>query len=262
MICVQGKRPAQQAQPVEVVPQDRILHPQRHVPGRTHGLDLHRGFLGAPGLVGVDHDRRVLAHGLAQKIEPVEVALEIRVPDLDLEGAVADCVGMAEELAEGIVVEVEVETGRVGRHAVARCAKQAEQRQPHLLGREIPESDLDGLAKRQRRLALVAAAKPRDPMHQRERFLRREIGPDLLAKHPLDLDLVGKRREQRLGKAKSAFAGLVDQLEGGDVHLLCPHLAVADDAVAAELEAEDAKVVELHEGRWTTLISDISDQTH
>ena len=97
-------------------------------------------------------------------------------------------------------------------------------------------------------------------MHQSERFLRREIGPDLLAKHPLDLDLVGKRRKQRLGEAKSALAGLVDQLEGGDVHLLRPHLAVPDNAVAAELEAEDAKVLDLHGRRWTNLESDISDR--
>jgi hypothetical protein len=97
-------------------------------------------------------------------------------------------------------------------------------------------------------------------MHQSERFLRREIGPDFLAKHPLDLELIGKRREQRLGKAKSAFAFLVDKLEGGDVHLLRPHLAVPDDAVAAELKPEDPKVIELHERGWTDLESDISDR--
>ena len=160
---------------------------------------------------------------------------------------------MAEEFAEGVVIEVEVQTGRVGRDPVARCAEQAKQRQPRLLRREIPERDLDRLAKRQRRLALVAAARPRDPMHQSERLLRREVGPDLLAEHPLDLDLVGKRRKQRLGKAKSAVAGLVDQLERRDVDLVRAHLAVPDDAVAAELEAEDAKVLDLHERRWTDL---------
>ena len=190
----------------------------------------------------------------------MEVAFEIRVPHLDLEGAVADRVGMAEEFAEGGVIEVEVQTRRVCRDPVASCAEQTEERQPRLLRRKIPECDLDCLAKRQRRLALVAAAKPRDPVHQGERLLRREAGPDFLAKQPLDLELIGKRREQGLGEAKSAFASLVDKLQRGDVHLLRPHLAVPDDAVAAELEAEDAKVIELHERRWTGLESDISDR--
>ncbi len=86
-------------------------------------------------------------------------------------------------------------------------------------------------------------------MDQGQRLPPREGGPHLLAEHPLDLGLVGQRLEQGLGETQTARARLVDELQRGDIDLLGAHLTVSDHAVAAELEADYAKIVQLHEGR-------------
>ena len=68
------------------------------------------------------------------------------------------------------------------------------------------------------------------------------VGQTSLREHPLDLDLVGQRVEQGLDKAEPDLASVGDQLERGDVDIVGAHLAVADDAVAGELEAGDTKL--------------------
>ncbi len=52
----------------------------------------------------------------------MQVALEIRVADLDLEGVVADRRGVSEEFGELAVAEMEIEAGRIGPYAIAPTA--------------------------------------------------------------------------------------------------------------------------------------------
>ena len=101
------RRPAQHAQPVEIVAQDRILDPQQIMTGAPDRLHLHERLLGRPRLVGIDHDRGALRHAAFQQIEPVQVAVEIVVADLDLEGAVAELGGVGEQALEFLVARDE-----------------------------------------------------------------------------------------------------------------------------------------------------------
>ena len=63
---------------------------------------------------------------------------EIRVADFDLEGAVADRVGVGKEGDKLVVGEVVVETTGIGLNLIAAAAQQLTQRQPELLGRQVP----------------------------------------------------------------------------------------------------------------------------
>ena len=72
--------------------------------------------------------------------------------------------------------------------------------------------------------------------------------PALFAKGALDLRLGRQRMKQRLHEAEPGLTALADELDRGQVHLVRAHLAVADDAVARELETGDAKVGDLHSG--------------
>lgn len=70
-----------------------------------------------PRLVGIDHHRAVLAHRLAQQVQPVNVALEVGMADLDLEAAIAGFRGVAEQLDESVVRQMEVQPARVDGNA-------------------------------------------------------------------------------------------------------------------------------------------------
>ena len=74
---------------------------------------------------------------------------------------------------------MEIETRRVGAHAIAPAAQQPMQRQARLLCREVPQGHLHRLVERQAESALVAAARPVDPMDERKRRLAFQAGPDL-----------------------------------------------------------------------------------
>ena len=81
-------------------------------------------FLAGPGLVGVDHHARLVADRLAQQREPMEVALQVGMADLDLERGVSELARAAEERDEFGVRHVIVEAAGVGAHfrRVARPA--------------------------------------------------------------------------------------------------------------------------------------------
>ena len=78
-------------------------------------------------------------------------------------------------------------------------------------------------------------------MDERRRRLAVEAAPSLAEEHALDLGLVGQRHEQRLDEAEPDLAGVGDELERRQVDVVGAHLAVADHAVAGELEARKAE---------------------
>ena len=207
----------------------------RLISGVADACQFDERFLGAPGLVGVDHHQRARADGLAQEIEPVQVAVEIGMADLDLECAVAERVGVAEELGEFVVRQVKVETGGIGADAVAPASEQPVKRQPDLLGGKIPHRDLHRLLERQRMGAPVAAARPVDPVDECERRLAFEAGPHLAPEDAIDLLKCRERTMQVLHESEAGPPLLVEQLKRGDAGFVELNLAVADDAIPREL---------------------------
>src|SRR5688500_10044757 len=83
-------------------------------------------------------------------------------------------------------------------------------------------------------------------MRQRLGVLAFDRWPALLAEHSFDLVLRRQRMEQRLHEAEACLAAFADELDRGQVHLICTHLAVADDAVTLELKTSKAKVFDFH----------------
>ena len=69
----------------------------------------------------------------------MQIPFEIGMTNLDLESAVAKRVGTTEQLHEGVVAQVKIETGNISRHAIAPAAQQLVERQAHLLGSQVPE---------------------------------------------------------------------------------------------------------------------------
>ena len=86
LISVHGQLSRSRRRPVEIVAQDRVLDPEDVVAGAPDRLELDERLLGAPGLVGVDHDHAPGRTVLVRRAQPVQVPLEVGVPDLDLEG--------------------------------------------------------------------------------------------------------------------------------------------------------------------------------
>ena len=69
-----------------------------------------------------------------------------------------------------------VEARRIGLDPIAAAAQKLVQRQADLLGRQVPERDLQRFLERQGEAALVAAARAADPIDQRHRRLSLESG--------------------------------------------------------------------------------------
>ena len=181
-----GRALAQQLQPLEVVAQDRIFHPDELKTFLSYRLEFDSGFLGPPGLVGVDHDESTGPHGLGQEPQPGEVAVEVWVADLHLESPIADRIGVAEEGFEFAVAQVIVQPRGIDPQAIATAAEELVKWQTGLLGCEIPNGHLHRFVKRQGIGALVAAARTVDAMYQRHRRLLGQGGPRLLLEHADD----------------------------------------------------------------------------
>ena len=143
-------------------------------------LELHRRFLGAPRLVGVDHDLGALAHGLGEQLQAGEIAVEVGVADLDLEGRVSLGVGAREKRLELVVRQMVVEAGGIGADAIPAAAEIGVERQSGLLCGQIPERDLQGFLERLSEGSLVAAARAVDAMDETGRMLTNERRPSLV----------------------------------------------------------------------------------
>ncbi|MGX9146941.1 hypothetical protein [Mesorhizobium sp. 128a] len=111
------------------------------------------------------------------------------------------------------------------------------QRHAELLGREIPDSDLHGLVKRQRERTLVTASRPADPVGNREWGLALKARPGLSLENPDDFTYCRQSVEKDLDEAETAISVLVNQFERGDIGFVGADLAVADDTVTGKLKA-------------------------
>src|SRR5690606_3715792 len=100
---------SQLPQPVEIVTEDRVLDPVQLKSGFLDQAEFDDRFLCAPRFIGIDHDFGTGAYRPRQQVEPVKIALEIGMADLDLEGVVAEGVRMSEERDKFCVAEVEIE---------------------------------------------------------------------------------------------------------------------------------------------------------
>ena len=99
----------------------------------------------------------------------MQVALEIRVADLDLEGVVADRGGVAEELGVFGVAQMEIEAGGIGPHAIAPAAEQPVQRETDLLGGEVPQRHLHRFVECEAVGPLIPAARAVDTVNDAQR---------------------------------------------------------------------------------------------
>ena len=177
-----GARQPQPAQAVEIVARDRILDPVEAVAGTLEQRQRRPGFRRRPRFVGIGHDRTAIVAGrLLQQVEPVEIAFDIGMADLDLVPAIPCLRGIAEQLAEVMVGQVEIEPAGIDGHGVALFAEQRRQRQADRLGEQVPDRVLDRFLERQQHLADIAAARAVDaqsngsclpPFQRREGFLR------------------------------------------------------------------------------------------
>ena len=111
---------------------------------------------------------------------------------------------------------------------------------------EIPKGYLYCLLKREAERPPVAAAQAVDLMDQRQRRLILQSGPGFGSEDADDLVVGRQRPEKTLHEAETDMPGIVDDLDGGDVGLIRPHLTVANDAVASELKAGNPKLNYVH----------------
>jgi hypothetical protein len=119
-------------------------------------------------------------------------------------------------------------------------------RQADLLCREIPDGYLLGLVERQAVAPLISSPRTVNPMGKGEGLLTDDAGPDFIGKGPLDLLLGRQGIEQGLDEAEAALAAIGNELQGCHIDAVAAHLAVADYAVARELESCYAILSQTH----------------
>ncbi len=107
--------------------------------------------------MAVDHHGSKAADRVAQQAKAVQVPFHVGMADLDLEAAIAQRCGFAEELDVLAVVKVVIEAAGVGAYPSLRAAKEPEERQARLLGREIPAGLVDRFLEWQAQAPRIAA---------------------------------------------------------------------------------------------------------
>ena len=96
--------------------------------------------------------------------------------------------------------------------------------------------------KRQGKGPLIPPARAADAMDQSDCLLSDQAGPDLMVEDRFDLGLVRKGMKQRLGETEPDVTAFIDKLEGGDVHVVSPNLAISDHPVAGKLKSRYTKL--------------------
>ena len=163
-----------------VVRVERLLDPDQ-VELLEGAADPHGGRP-VPLLVGVDHERHVVAEVLADGGDPGQVDPAVGLTDLDLDAADAVGQGLAGPLLDLLDRGVqEAARGVVGRHRVAVRAEELGQRQVGPLGLEVVEGDVEG----------------RDGLGGHAAAADRGAGPEQLLVDPADV--VGVLAEQAVG---------------------------------------------------------------
>ena len=116
------------------------------------------------------------------------------------------------------------------------------QRQAHLLGREIPQRDLQRLMERQAEGPLLPPRGRGTRWTSASGGWPSSSGQTSSRKTRSISASVGQRVKQGLDKAQPDLAGIGNELERRYIDRVGAHLAVADGPVAAELETGDAKL--------------------
>ena len=124
LISVHG-RPDEHPQAVEIVAQDRILDPQQLEAGLVDRVSSTNASLAPQASLASIMTSARLPTVLTEQLKAVQVTLEIRMADLDLERFIADRRGMAEKLGELAVAEMEIESRSIGPHTFALAAEQS-----------------------------------------------------------------------------------------------------------------------------------------
>src|SRR6476620_5519448 len=154
------------AQAIEIIPDTGIFDPEDVEPGTPVDVEPPNRLARRPCLVGIDHHGSKAADRFAQQAKAVQVPFYVWVADLDLEAAIAERSSFTEKLDVFAVGEMEIEAAGVGADPSLRAAKEAEQGQAGLLGREIPAGLIDGFLERKAHAPRVAAPGPRDAMNE------------------------------------------------------------------------------------------------
>ena len=113
-----------------------------------------------PALVGVDH-QRAGAYDLADPGQALDVLLDVRLADLDLEGLEAVRLPALHLIDERIERLVQIDAAGIGEHALATRPQDGDQRLFHLLRDQVPKGDVD---RRERGRRDAAAAQVVDVM--------------------------------------------------------------------------------------------------
>ena len=169
----------------------------------------------------------------------MQVARQVGMTSLDLERAVAEGVGIAEELGELVVAQMEIEARGISAHAVAPAAEEAVKRQVHLLSGKVPQRNLQGYLERLAGPDPVTSARAIDAMDEGHRQLALQMRPDLCLEDAVELLECWQGAVPALHEAETASPLLIKQLDRSEVGVFDPDLAIADHAVASKLETRD-----------------------
>ena len=109
---------------------------------RCAGVDAPHGLADIPALVGVHH-QGLAADDLPDLCQALDILLDVRLADLDLEGRVS-CGPVAHLIEQLVQRHVEVDAAGVGPDRGRNAAEMIDERLAGLLGDEVPERDVDG----------------------------------------------------------------------------------------------------------------------
>src|SRR3546814_3953555 len=104
---------------------------------------------------------------------------------------------------------MEIEPARRGADAVAPRSQHLPPRQAGRRRRQIPYRLLQRFLERHAHPTNIAAARPADPVRERERALAFERGPGLAAEHAFEFGLGGERMEERSEEHTSELQSLM-----------------------------------------------------
>jgi hypothetical protein len=150
---------------------------------------------------------------------------------------------------------VEIQPTGIAPDVVALAAQQLPQRHSDRFGEEIPDCLLQRFLEWDGKATDISAARAVDAMRDRSRRLVLQTRPDLFAKHSGKFRLGSERMEQALYETEPDCTLLADQLERREVNFVRPHLAIADDSIAPELETRDPEVDYPHFHHYNLVVS-------
>src|SRR5215212_4129693 len=137
------QRPGQLCMALGVIGIQRFLDPDQVETLEQPAHPLCAGPV--PLLIGIDHQGNVITQMFPDTLDPGDVGLPVRLPDLDLDAADAARQGVGGILDDLLDRRVQEPTGGVvSADRIPVGAEQFGQRQVRALGLEVPQCDVDG----------------------------------------------------------------------------------------------------------------------